>query len=293
MSDSVPRTPSFLGMPPGHSDPATSKFIVLPIPFEATTVGRKGTRHGPDAIIRASYHLEGIDEELGTEPWKEGVATLAALDVSGPAPDVFARAAGTVEPHVRRGALVISLGGEHALSEGPLAGVARVHRDVTVLHIDAHADLRDEYRGSKYNHACAARRMMEIAPIVQVGIRSVGGDEIRHCNSRRAKTFFQRENRDVKKLIPKVLKALGPKVYISLDLDGLDPSVVPGVGTPVPGGLGWYETLDLLRAVVQNKRVVGADVVELCPQPDSPISEYAAAKLVYKIVAYAARKGRK
>ena len=290
MSEFAPQNLRFLDQPIDHADPKTSKFIILPMPMEATVSYKRGTRHGPDALIRASHHVEYFDEEHWNEPWEAGIATLEPVDVSGEAPVVFKRAADTVEPFIRNGQFVFTIGGEHALTEGPLSGVARVHKKISVFHIDAHADLRDSYHGSKYNHACAARRMMEYADIVQVGIRSISEDEYHYCNSKTVKTFLRHKHLDNKKLIPKVLDALGDTVYISIDLDGLDPSIMPGVGTPVPGGLGWYETLDLLRAVILNKNVVAADVVELCPLPDEVVSEFTAARLVYRMIGYVVAK---
>ncbi|MHC4606937.1 MAG: agmatinase [Planctomycetota bacterium] len=283
----------FLDIPEAHTDPERARFVVLPVPYEATVCYRKGTRFGPDAIIRASHHVEFFDEEAQGEPWKEGIATLPAVDVRGEAPEVLGRIADVVEPFVRKGRIVFTIGGEHALSEGPVSAVARVHKSFSVLHVDAHADLRAEYEGTKHSHACAARRMMEHAKIVQVGIRSVSEDEVELCSSKRVKTFFAHRHRNMKTLIPKVLAALGRNVYVSFDLDGLDPSIMPGVGTPVPGGLGWYDALDLLRAVIQKKNVVAADVVELSPLPNENVSEYTAARLVYKMMAYFTMKGRK
>ena len=181
MSGLIPEGLRFLGVPEEYAQADRARFVLLPVPYEATTTWRKGTRMGPDAIIRASYHLERLDEENWSETWKEGIATLPSLDVSGSPPDVFSRAAQTLEPHLRRGQFVITIGGEHSLTEGPLSAVAGIHRGVSVLHVDAHADLRDTYRGSEYNHACAARRMMQYAGIVQVGVRSVSEDESFRC----------------------------------------------------------------------------------------------------------------
>lgn len=279
--------PNFLGLPGEFAALQRSRFVVLPIPYERTTSYLKGTRLGPQHLINASHQVELYDEETGLETWKAGVHTMPPVPLENEPSKYFAAVANAVEPLVRMGKFVLSIGGEHAVTEGPLAGVARVHPRVSVFHVDAHCDLRDEYEGSIYNHACAARRMMEYADkIVQVGIRSVSEDEKRHTNTKRVTTFLMHEHRDMKALVPQVLKELGETVYISIDLDGLDPSVIPGVGTPQPGGLGWYELLDLLRAVIRGKNVVAADVVELCPIEGQVISEFAAAKLAYRMMGY-------
>jgi agmatinase len=169
--------------------------------------------------------------------------------------------------------------------------VARAHPDLSILHIEAHADLRDDYFGTPYSHACAARRMMHyVKKIVQVGIRSVSTDEFKYCNSEKVRTHFMYNHRDMSKLIPQVLDELSETVSISIDVDGLDPSVIPGTGTPVPGGLQWWGTMDLLREVARHKTVVAADIVELAPIPGIQVSEFATAKLAYKIIGYVAAK---
>lgn len=284
----ITHRPTFLGIGnQGTNSHEKAFFLLLPVPYEYTVVYGRGTRDGPAALIQASSHLEALEEEYSLETWRQsGIHTLPAHALQAE-PEVFLA---DLSAHIRRvwrpETFLFTVGGEHTLTEGPLRVVAERYSELSVLHIDAHADLRDEYRGSRFNHACAARRMMEYAPIVQVGIRSVAAEEARYCNSERVRTFFMHKHRDVKLMIPQVIDSLSENVYISIDLDGLDPSVVPGVGTPVPGGLGWYETLDLLREVCRAKTVVAADVVELAPVRGSNISEYAAARLVYKLMTY-------
>ena len=283
--------PNFLGIPAEFSSPERSRFVVLPVPYEKTTSYMKGTRLGPQYLINASHQVELYDEEIGTETWKAGVHTMPPVPLEEDPARYFAAVGNAVEPVVRMGKFLMAVGGEHAITEGPLSGVVRVHPRISVFHVDAHCDLRDEFEGTKYNHACAARRMMEYADkIVQVGIRSVSEDEKHHTNTKKVRTFLMHQTRDIKALIPQVLAELTDTVYISIDLDGLDPAVVPGVGTPQPGGLGWYDLLDLLREIIAKKNVVAADVVELCPIEGQVISEFAAAKLVYRIMGYVHQK---
>ncbi len=279
--------PNFLGIPPEFTHPERSRFVVLPLPYERTTSYMKGTRLGPQALVRASQQVELYDEETGLETWKAGVATLPPPPAEREPAAYFRAVAAIAEPVARRGQFLMSIGGEHAITEGPLSGVRRVHSKLSVFHVDAHCDLRDTYEGSIYNHACAARRMMEYCDrIVQVGIRSISEDEKHHTNTKKVATFRMHETRDIAALVPRVLAELGDTVYVSIDLDGLDPAVIPGVGTPQPGGLGWYELLDLLRAIVREKNVVACDIVELCPLEGQVISEFAAAKLAYRIMGY-------
>ncbi|HLG42911.1 MAG TPA: agmatinase, partial [Planctomycetota bacterium] len=280
--------PTFLGVGnAGINAYEKAFFHLLPVPYERTVVYGKGTRDGPMALIEASAHLEGLEEEFQIETWRNsGIHTLPS-HASQTDPEAFLA---DLSAHIRKAwrpeTFLFTVGGEHSVTEGPLRVVAERYSDLSVLQIDAHADLRDEYHGSRFNHACAARRMMEYAPVVQVGVRSVSVEEARYCNSERVRTFFMHKHRDVKALIPQVVDALSENVYISIDVDGLDPSVIPGVGTPVPGGLGWYETLDLLREVCRSKTVVAADLMELAPMRENHISEYTAARLVYKLMTY-------
>ncbi len=282
---------NFLGIPPEAAELEKARFAVLPVPFEKTTTYRRGTMYGPISLIEASQQLELHDEETGTSTWKAGVHTMAAVPILDRPSDYFTSIANAVEPVLRMGKVVFTIGGEGSITEGPLSGVQRVHHKVTVLHFDAHADLRPTYSGSVYNHACAAQRMLRYADkVVQVGIRSIADDEVRELHNKKLKTFFMHQNRDVAALIPKVVEELSDPVYISIDLTGFDPSVVPGVGRPEPGGFGWYDALDLFRAVINNKKVVAVDVVELTPLKETVASELTAAKLIYRLMGYLQRK---
>ena len=264
-----------------------ARFVILPLPFERTTSYKKGTVRGPAALLEGSIGVELYDEELGRLTYKDGIHTLPAMRLAGPAPKVFPR----IEREVARiaampGKTLFCVGGEHSLSHATIPPFLRRYPGLGVLHFDAHADLRLSYRGSAYSHACAVYPVSRTNRLVQVGIRSIGEDEARFVNRGHVKTFLWHEHRDMRRLIPLVLKSLPPLVYLSIDLDGFDPAVIPGAGTPQPGGYLWHEALELFRAVIARKRVVGVDVMELCPLQDTVASELAAAKLVYRLMGY-------
>ncbi|MCX5796764.1 MAG: agmatinase [Elusimicrobia bacterium] len=268
-----------------------ARFVVLPLPFERTTSYMQGTVRGPAALLEGSLGVELYDEELGRLTYKDGIHTLPARRLKGPAPKVFP----SIEKEVSRiagmpGKTLFCVGGEHSLSHATIPPFIRRYPGLGVLHFDAHADMRLTYQGSVYSHACAMFPISKKCRVVQVGIRSIGEDEAHLVGRGNVKTFLWHEHRDMRKLIPLVLKSLPPLVYLSIDMDGFDPAVVPGVGTPQPGGYHWHEALELFRAVIAGKRVVGVDVMELCPLKDTVASELAAAKLIYRLMGYLAVK---
>lgn len=287
----TPRT-TFLGLPPDPSSLERARFVVLPIPYESSTSHLKGTREGPQAIISASRHLELYDEELGLETYKAGIHTLTPPAILGDPASFVTSVANLVEPLARMGKVVVALGGEHSVAEGPLVGLVRARRKVSLLHLGAHADLRDTYLGRRHSHACAVRRMADHADrVVQVGVRSLSKGEAEYLAEHpRHFCFLRHEHRDLRELLPKVLSNLADDVYLSLDLSVFDPSVVPGVGSPQPGGLSWAETMDLVRAVANAKEIRGATVSELTPLGDGVTSEMAAAKAVYRLMGCLYRK---
>ncbi|MDD4004255.1 MAG: agmatinase [Elusimicrobiaceae bacterium] len=265
------------------------RFVLGSVPYEKTTSYGTGTKRGPAAIIAASNELELYDEETGLVTYALGINTLPAVSCKGGEAQVFRRIEQYAETAAGTGAFPVFIGGEHSLTQALLAPFIRRHEKLSILHIDAHADLRDSYVGSSRNHACALYPASLRRRVVQAGIRSVSDDEAHRLNTGLVTTFFMHSNRDQKKLVKDVLRALTDTVYITIDVDGFDPSVFPGTGTPQPGGFGWYEGLDLLRAVFRNKNVVGADVVEVSPQKGSVVSEFNAAKLIYRLFSYKAK----
>lgn len=278
---------TFLGLPAEATALDGARFVVLPVPFERSSSYKKGTREGPQALIQASHHVEAFDEEVWGEPWKAGIHTAAPLLEGGDTGTLLKRLSDSIEGHLSADRFVVTLGGERTIAEGPVAACARRFKELSVLQIDAHANLRAMFEGSRTHRACTAHRLRRYAPLVQVGIRSVSEVEVPHLNKDTVRTFLMHQTRPFDAHVSEILKALSDTVYVTLDLDGLDPSVMPGVGTPVPGGLSFNEVAGLLKRVAETKHVVGADVCELSPLPDSAVSEFTAARLVYKIIAYA------
>ena len=261
--------------------------VILPVPFERTTSYVPGTKHGPREIIGASGQVELYDEELGREICDVGIHTLPAMESPfASTDDAFAEMRRVAAWLAGAGKFFVALGGEHALTAPLVAGVADVHPGVTVLQIDAHADLRESYMGDRHSHASAMRRVLEHAPTVQVAIRNLSAPESAAIPGLATRVFYDWNMRDDPAWMTRVVDALGEKVYITIDCDGIDPAVMPAVGTPEPGGLAWRELLELLRRVFTRKTVVAADVVELCPIPGFVAPNFLAARLVYKLIGY-------
>ncbi len=282
----------FLGLPHDARPAVEPSAAILPVPYDLTTSYQPGARRGPIAILEASTHLETYDHELGAEIFEHvGIETLPAVvpDTSGPAA-TMARIERVARSVVRRGSFLIGLGGEHSVSAPLVRAVRSRHRSLGVLQLDAHADLRDDFEGSEHNHACVMHRLLDDGvPIAQVGIRSLTREEGELIHRRSVCTVFADEavNRPVDSWIGRVLEALPEKVYVTVDVDAFDPSIMPATGTPEPGGLDWYRALSVLRAVAERKRIVGFDVVELAPMPGNVAPDFLAAKLVYTLLGYA------
>jgi agmatinase len=278
----------FLGVTPQEARLERARVAVIPAPFDQTTSYLPGTRFGPRAILEASRQVEFYDEELDREPFEIGVATLEEIEVD-PA-DVEAgmrRLEGTVESVAEKGIVPLTLGGEHSLTLAPVAALQRRFPGLSVLQLDAHLDLRDAYQGTKLSHACVMRRIRDLGiPTVAVGIRSVSREEADYVHAEKPPVFLGREIRAKGIPVDEIVRALGNPVYITVDLDAYDPSIVPGVGTPEPGGLTWDEGLRLLRAVFERRQIVGMDIVELCPLQGQIVSDFFAAKLANKMIGY-------
>ncbi len=281
---------NFGGIEDALSDYARSAVVVWPIPLERTTSYKTGTRYGPAAILEASRNMELYDEELGAEPYRHGIHTLPETETQdGPFDQVLAEVHTVMSGLLADGKFVVALGGEHFLTPPLVAACAKKFDTLSVLQIDAHADLRDSYEGTPHSHACAMRRVLEICPAVQVGIRSMSQEEAQalpQLNNTRLFYASQVAGQPPEKWIPEVVDSLSSNVYLTLDVDGLDPSIMPATGTPEPGGLGWYEVLALLRAVAERKRIVSMDMVELLPQPGFHACDFLCSKLAYKTVGY-------
>jgi agmatinase len=290
MSETVPN--NFLGLDAEFSDLETSRFVVLPIPYDATASYLKGTVNGPQAIISASQQVEYFDEILLDEFYQAGVYTANTVeceDVS--AEELQERIIKAATPYVQAYKFLLSLGGEHSVTPALVKTVRQQYDNLSVLHIDAHADLRDEYHGTKYSHACAMRRIYDMnIPVVHVGIRSFDKDQHDFIVSRKVKMFSPLAIMHKHDWIKDVLGGLTDNVYISLDIDGIDPAYAPGTGTPEPGGLTYHQLVDLFIAVGKTHHIVGADIVEVIPNLPGVVTEFLAARLAYKIIAAAQLK---
>ncbi|MFO8013684.1 MAG: agmatinase [Phycisphaerae bacterium] len=279
--------PTFLDLPPDLADPQRARYVVLPVPYEGAVSYARGTAAGPAAILAASAQVELYDEELGAECVAAGVATLPPVEPADDPAAMMDRVRAAAGPLMREGTFVLALGGEHSITAPLVAAAREAFGDLSVLHVDAHADLRDAYGGTPHSHACVMRRVLEVTPhLVQVGIRSLSKEEVEACPEQVARFITPAMCDDDPNWTDRVLGGLGPRVYVTVDMDGLDPSVAPGVGTPEPGGLSWRQVLRLLRRVAAEREVVAADVVETCPIPGQPLTEFVAARLAYKIIAY-------
>ncbi|MCE5335817.1 MAG: agmatinase [Desulfobacteraceae bacterium] len=279
---------SFLGLQTEEADFDDAGAVIIPVPYDGTTTFRSGTREGPRAILNASRELELFDEETCTEVYREGLFTMPELPVNILSPRAMVQdVRDACEFVIGSGKFPVLLGGEHLLSLGMVEALAAKYPDLTILHLDAHSDLREEYQGSPYSNACIMRRAFDHARLVQVGIRSLTREEFDFIRERRIPCFFAYELHRKPALWESVPDAVGRgNVYISIDLDGFDPSIMPAVGTPEPGGLGWYETLAMLRTVIGQANIVGLDIMELLPVPPDTASEFFAARLLYKLLSY-------
>ncbi len=291
---------NFLGLDAEHSAYEASRVVVLPIPYESTVSYMGGAKHGPRAILHASTQVELYDRDFAAEPALDyGVHTLPFLAPSHASPEATVDAiAACVAEHAAAGKLVVGLGGEHTVSVGFGRGLALAHgTPLMTVQIDAHSDLRDAYEGSPYSHACAARRLMDLGPVVQLGIRSVCGEEadfIAQAPGDALRVFFADEVFAGPAYLDELAERVrGRRVFLTIDVDGFDPAYVPATGTPEPGGLTWAHGLAIVRTVARNSRVVGFDAVELAPQPGMHAADFLVAKLIYKTMSEAAASWRR
>jgi agmatinase len=275
------------GTTPTTTDFENARVVILPIPLDRTTSYMPGTRNGPHEILVASAHMELWDEETNTDVHRIGIFTLPEMEFPFASMDeVVTEIRRVATELVDRGKFPVVLGGEHSITAAVVAAVAAKHPRLSVLQIDAHADLRDSFMGTRYNHACAMRRVLEHARCTQVGIRSLSPDEAAVAPTLETTIFYDWNMRQDPRWIERVVESLGDTVYITIDCDGFDPAIMPATGTPEPGGLSWYECLGLLRRVIESRSVVGCDIVELSPIPGHVAPNFLCAKLIYKILSY-------
>lgn len=275
---------NFGDLPREYSGLADASVVIVPVAYDGTSTWGKGADKGPAAIIEASANMELYDIETDSEVYKKGIFTDEPISENASPEQMISAVKAIVGKHIASGKFVVTIGGEHSVSIGAVEAAAQAFDGLTVLQLDAHSDLRPEYNNSKYNHACVMSNIKKIVPIVQVGIRSMDICEKEFLDIDRV--FFAKDIHSSSDWMEKVVRLLSDNVYVTIDLDVFDPSIMPSTGTPEPGGLGWYEILKLLRMVCGSKNVVGFDVVELCPEADNKSPDFMAAKLIYKFLSY-------
>lgn len=289
----VKELPRFLGADLPETRYEDSEVVVLPLPFERTTSYGHGTDKGPEGLLVASGYVELFDEELGIEPMRQGIRTVPSFE---PASEDLATAMAEMEAEARRhmeaGKFLVCLGGEHALTLAPVRAAQAVFGEIGVVQFDAHGDLRESYGGTPYSHAAVMRRVVELGiKTLAVGLRAVSAPEAAFARENGLPVIWghqvhEDEVRGSSERFEALLDTLPEKIYLTFDIDYFDPALVPSTGTPEPGGGTWYPTLRLLRRLFEKKQVIAMDVVELAPASGSPTSDFVAAKLVFKCLAY-------
>lgn len=272
----------YLGESAAASHSEAAKIIILPVPYDQTSTWQKGADLGPQAILEASPHLEFFDIETGTEVYHQGIYTELPVETRTPE-EMIEQVYQRTLMHLKSNRFAVAVGGEHSISIGSVKACAQINPKLSVLQLDAHADLRETYNGSKYNHACVMARIREFCPIVQVGIRSLDKSESESFDPQCM--FFAQDIYDSAEWMDKAIAQLTEAVYVTIDLDVFDSGIMPSTGTPEPGGMNWYPVLSFLRKVSEQRTVIGFDVVELCPGSNKA-PDFLAAKLIYKFLSY-------
>ncbi|HSS98986.1 MAG TPA: agmatinase [Terriglobales bacterium] len=275
---------NFGGLPAEFTGYDKAKVAVVPVPFDLTTSWMSGAREGPRALIEASGYMELYDIETQTEPYRKGIFTDEEITASDSA-DLNRKVYERVKKHIDMDYFVVTLGGEHSVSYGAAKAHIETFSDLSILHFDAHTDRREEFEDNKFSHACTLRRISELNDdIISIGIRSLDESELQYLDP--TKVLYAEEIHDSKAWIDYVIEILKPNVYLTFDLDVFDPSIMPSTGTPEPGGMYWYQMLEVLKKVTEARNLVGCDVVELSPNEQNKAPDFMAAKLIYKILAY-------
>lgn len=275
---------NFAGIADKYAAQEIAEVVLLPVPYDGTSTYGKGADKGFDALLDAAENMELYDIETNSEVYREGIYIAPAV-TEDTSPEAMCEAVKkAVQDYLKSGKFVTLFGGEHSVSIGSIAAFKEQYSDLSVLQIDAHSDLRPSYNGSACNHACAVHEASKTTNLVQVGIRSMDRVELPYVNQDNFFTMYK--IRKQVNWIAEVIERLGKNVYITIDLDAFDPSIMPATGTPEPGGLFWYETLELLKEVMKSKNVVGFDIVELAPIEGATAPDFMAAKLYYKLLSY-------
>ncbi len=275
---------TFAGIEPEYAGFNESAVLLQSIPYDGTSTWGKGADGGFDAFLEATENMEVYDIETNSEVYKQGIHILPQLDGFNSPEDMFLASYQRAKEMLATNKFVTFFGGEHSISIGPIKAIYEKYPDITILQLDAHADLRKEYMGTPYNHACAVHDASQHANLIQVGIRSMTDSELPFLN--RNKCFFAEDIYGTTDWMQKSIDMMGDKVYITFDLDGLDPSIMPATGTPEPGGLDWNTTIRYLKKVFTQREVIGFDLVELAPIPGFKAPDFLTAKLYYKMLSY-------
>jgi agmatinase len=273
---------NFGGIPSDLTNLDKAAIVILQVPYDATSVWIKGADKGPVAIIEASENLELYDIETDSQVYKKGIHTANPIKESSSPEKLVKEVYERVKSYLQKNKYIVTVGGNHTVSIGAIKAFSERYPDLTILQMDAHADLRHQYNGSRYNHACVMARAKELCPIVQVGIRSMSSEEKYNMNEERV--VFAHEMPYKENWEKSALKYLGRNVYLTLDLDVFDTSLIPSTGTPEPGGLQYYQVLNFLKKVIMQCNLAGFDVVELCPIENNKAPDFLAAKLIYQIL---------
>jgi len=279
---------NYAGIPDEFAQLETSKIVLIPVPYDGTSTWIKGAEKGPEAFLKASENMEVYDIETDSEVYKRGVFLANPITKNSSPEAMVNRVHETVFKYLKMKKFVTVFGGEHSVSIGSIRAFKDYFKNLTILQIDAHADLRDEYEGSACNHACAVHEAQKKANLVQVGIRSMDISEKKFLQKENC--FFAHEIHADPKWMDKVLDKLTDNIFITIDLDGFDPSIMPSTGTPEPGGLTWYQVVDFIKLVAAKRNIVGFDIMELCPNENNKAPDFLAAKLYYKILSYVFNK---
>jgi agmatinase len=278
---------NYAALPKDFSDYNKSKVVIIPVPYEGTVTYGKGTSKGPGAIIEASKNMELYDIELNKEICEIGIHTLKGLKCEKEPQKVIEQIYNEAKKLINDKKFIVMLGGEHSITTGLVKAYKESFDSLSVLQIDAHSDLRQSYNETIYSHACIMKRIFDMKiPFIQVGIRSQDIEEVELVKKNNLKLFYSKDIYDNNDWMMDVISRLTNNVYITIDIDALDPSIMPSTGTPEPGGLQWYQILRFLRKVAKQKNIIGFDVVELAPQKNNPAPDFLVAKLVYKLIGY-------
>ena len=277
----TPFSPGAFGaLEPDYCRYEQSRIAILPIPYDGTATWQKGAAKGPEALLAASANMELYDIETDSEIYRQGITTLPFLKCPKKPEDLVQKVNEKTSQLLADGKFVVGIGGEHSISIGLVQAHAKHFSNLSVLQLDAHSDLRNEYERSKYNHACVMARIQEICPIMQVGIRSMDISELERLD--KARVIFAHEFCNSPEFFAKITANLTNNVYLTIDLDVFDPAVFPSTGTPEPGGLGCYDVINVIAHIIQKKHIVGMDVNELLPNPSDIAPDFLAAKLIYR-----------